>query len=177
MTAAFERAPSPHCAIAIEDFHGAVTHVASTATAYPHRERGLNLLLIAQWIDPAQTERCIAWARETFAALSPHRAQCSSSNYLAADDQGVVRNVYGANYERLVELKRRVLGGYHLAGKALEQRIEATVRDLDERVRPRIVAPGHCTGWRAKARFAAAFAPGRHAPSAVGSSCRLTAER
>lgn len=62
-----------------------------------------------------------------------------------------------------------VLGGYHLAGKAVETRIPATVQDLKTRIDPRIVAPGHCTGWRAKAAFCAAFAPGRYAPSVVGS--------
>lgn len=68
-----------------------------------------------------------------------------------------------------------VIGGYHLAGRAMEARIEATVRDLLERIDPRLVAPGHCTGWRAKARLAQAFAPGRHAPSVVGALYRLTA--
>lgn len=68
-----------------------------------------------------------------------------------------------------------VLGGYHLAGKAMEARIEPTVRDLATRVQPRVVAPGHCTGWRAKARLAQAFAPGRYGPSVVGSLYRLTA--
>jgi 7,8-dihydropterin-6-yl-methyl-4-(beta-D-ribofuranosyl)aminobenzene 5'-phosphate synthase len=68
-----------------------------------------------------------------------------------------------------------VLGGYHLAGKAMEQRIEPTVRDLEKRVGPRLVAPGHCTGWRAKARLAHTFAPGRYAPSVVGTLYRLSA--
>jgi 7,8-dihydropterin-6-yl-methyl-4-(beta-D-ribofuranosyl)aminobenzene 5'-phosphate synthase len=63
-----------------------------------------------------------------------------------------------------------VLGGYHLSGKAMEERIPATVNDLRERIRPRVVAPGHCTGWRAKAALAHAFAPSRYGPSAVGSS-------
>lgn len=69
-----------------------------------------------------------------------------------------------------------VLGGYHLSGKAMEARIEPTVRDLEARIDPRLVAPGHCTGWRAKARLAAAFAPGRYAPSVVGTLYRLSAE-
>ena len=69
-----------------------------------------------------------------------------------------------------------VLGGYHLAGLAMEQRIDDTVRDLVELVRPRIVAPGHCTGWRAKAALAAAFAPGRYGPSVVGTRYLLAAE-
>ena len=68
-----------------------------------------------------------------------------------------------------------VLGGYHLAGKAMEARIAPTVRDLATRVEPRFVAPGHCTGWRAKARLAETFAPGRYGPSVVGSMYRLTA--
>jgi len=67
-----------------------------------------------------------------------------------------------------------VLGGYHLAGKPMEPRIEPTVRDLEVRVGPRVVAPGHCTGWRAKARLAETFAPGRYGPSVVGTRYRLT---
>jgi 7,8-dihydropterin-6-yl-methyl-4-(beta-D-ribofuranosyl)aminobenzene 5'-phosphate synthase len=66
-----------------------------------------------------------------------------------------------------------VLGGYHLAGKAMEARIAPTVRDLCERIAPRVVAPGDCTGWRAKASLAGAFAPGRYAPSVVGTLYRL----
>ncbi len=69
-----------------------------------------------------------------------------------------------------------VLGGYHLAGKVMEERIEDTVRDLAARIKPRIVAPGHCTGWRAKAALAQAFAPAHYAPSVVGTLYRLTAQ-
>jgi 7,8-dihydropterin-6-yl-methyl-4-(beta-D-ribofuranosyl)aminobenzene 5'-phosphate synthase len=68
-----------------------------------------------------------------------------------------------------------VLGGYHLAGRIMEMRIADTVRDLERLVRPRIVAPGHCTGWRAKAALAQAFAPAHYAPSVVGSLYRLAA--
>jgi len=68
-----------------------------------------------------------------------------------------------------------VLGGYHLAGKAMEERIDDTVRDLLDRINPMVLAPGHCTGWRAKAALADAFAPGRYAPSVVGSHYHLAA--
>jgi len=107
MTTAFEQAPSELCALVVEDFHGAVTRVAATATAYPHRQPGYNLFLIAQWSDPDQTDAGIAWARETFDALSPYMAARSYANYLPADDYDRVREAYGPNYERLVELKRR----------------------------------------------------------------------
>ena len=68
-----------------------------------------------------------------------------------------------------------VLGGYHLAGKAMEQRIHDTVQALQE-LDPKLVAPGHCTGWRAKTALADAFSPtGRYAPSVVGTRYTLTA--
>jgi len=69
-----------------------------------------------------------------------------------------------------------VLGGYHLAGGPMEPRIAPTVDDLDTLIRPRIVAPGHCTGWRAKAALADRFAPGRYGPSVVGTTYVLDAE-
>jgi len=107
MTEALERAPSELCALVIEDFHGAVTRVSPTAMAYPHREPGFNLLLISGWIDPAQTDACIAWARETFETLKPHMAERSYTNYLSADDHDRVVQAYGPNLGRLVELKGR----------------------------------------------------------------------
>lgn len=68
-----------------------------------------------------------------------------------------------------------VLGGYHLAGTAVEDRIDATVKDLAALVGPRIVSPGHCTGWRAAAALGAAFGPAGFAPSVVGTRFVLRA--
>ena len=68
-----------------------------------------------------------------------------------------------------------LLGGYHLAGAAVEDRIAPTVRDLKELVVPRIVAPGHCTGWRAAAALVNAFSPTGCAPSVVGTRYLLNA--
>ena len=107
MVDAFERAPSKLCAIGVEEFHGAVTRVPAEATAYPHREPGFNLILVSQWTDPAQTDACIAWARQTFDALAPYMADRSYTNYLSADDHDRVRQAFGPNYERLLEVKRR----------------------------------------------------------------------
>ena len=69
MIAAFEAAPSIMSGMMVEHFHGAVCRVDPTATAYPHREPGYNLVLIGQWLDPAETDANVAWVRETFAAL------------------------------------------------------------------------------------------------------------
>ena len=68
-----------------------------------------------------------------------------------------------------------LLGGYHLAGLPVEGRISSTVSDLDSLVAPRVVSPGHCTGWRAASALAAAFSPTRFAACVVGTRFVLTA--
>ena len=107
MVEAFERAPSPMSGMVIEHFHGLVTRIPATATAYPHREPGYNLVLMSQWLDPRDDDANIAWARETFAALAPYTADAAYVNYLDSDDTDRVRNAYGPNWDRLVALKQQ----------------------------------------------------------------------
>ena len=108
MTAAFQKAPSAMSNFILEHFHGAVTRVGPTETAYPHREPGYNLIVISQWLDPTEDDANLAWAQETFAALAPYMADASYVNYLGHDEADRVRSAYGPNWERLVQLKRRV---------------------------------------------------------------------
>jgi FAD/FMN-containing dehydrogenase len=107
MKSAFEQAPTIQCGMFFEHYHGAVTRVSPTATAFPHRQGGHSLIMNAQWTDPAQEEECVAWLRGLFNALRPHMADQVYVNYLDSDDQERVRAAYGPNYDRLVELKRR----------------------------------------------------------------------
>jgi FAD/FMN-containing dehydrogenase len=65
------------------------------------------VLVRAQWLDPADTEVNIAWARETFESLRPHLSERRYTNFLSADDAGSVRQAFGENHERLVTVKRR----------------------------------------------------------------------
>jgi hypothetical protein len=51
---AFGRVPSPMSGMVIEHFHGPVTRIDPTATAYPHREPGYNLVLTGEWLDPTE---------------------------------------------------------------------------------------------------------------------------
>ena len=71
------------------------------------RAPGYNLIIISQWTEPAQTDDCIAWARQTYDSLRPHMADSAYVNYLDIDDGNRVRAAYGPNYDRLRELKRR----------------------------------------------------------------------
>jgi FAD/FMN-containing dehydrogenase len=104
---AFERVPSPMTSILIEHFHGAVTRVDPTATAYPHREPGYNFAITGEWLDPADDDANIEWIRATFDAVAPYTANAVYMNYLGDDEGERVRAAYGPNWDRLVTLKRR----------------------------------------------------------------------
>jgi FAD/FMN-containing dehydrogenase len=104
----FAAVPSPMSSIMLEHFHGAVTRVGATDTAVPHRDEGWNLFIPSVWTDPTETEVNIAWTRETFSALRPYFGAGRWLNYLG-DDEGddAIRGAYGANYDRLRDVKRR----------------------------------------------------------------------
>ncbi len=107
MADCFRTAPSIMSGLLVEHLHGAVTRIGATDTAFPHRAPGYNLVLTAEWLDPADDGENIAWAKQTFDALAPHMADAAYVNYLDTDDTSRVRAAYGPNWERLVKLKRR----------------------------------------------------------------------
>ncbi len=102
----FHEVPSPMSMLFLEELHGAVTRIPVIDTAYPHRRQGYNLLVISQCQDPSDSERCIAWARETHDAMAPHLSSERYVNYLGDDEgSGPVADAYGANFERLRKIK------------------------------------------------------------------------
>jgi FAD/FMN-containing dehydrogenase len=107
LIAGFQECPSPMTHVIIEHFHGAASRVPVSATACTMRVTGFNVVIAAQWMDPRETERHTAWARETFASLTPYLAATRYVNYMedeAADPAGVV---YGPNLGRLRTLKTK----------------------------------------------------------------------
>jgi FAD/FMN-containing dehydrogenase len=108
MIACFARCPTPMGQLLLEHIHGAATRVGVEETAFPHRAEGYNFLVLSQWIDPAMTDRCVAWARETYQQMEPFAAPGRYVNYLGDDEPGdPVAAAYGPNYGRLRELKTK----------------------------------------------------------------------
>ncbi len=108
MIECFARCPSPMGQLLLEHIHGAVARVGVQDTAFPHRAIGYNFIVLSQWTEPAITDRCIAWARETYAAMDPFAAAGRYVNYLGDDEPGdAVSAAYGPNYRRLQELKTK----------------------------------------------------------------------
>jgi 7,8-dihydropterin-6-yl-methyl-4-(beta-D-ribofuranosyl)aminobenzene 5'-phosphate synthase len=109
------------------------------------------------------------------------------------DDQALVMNVRGrglvivtgCGHAGVVNIIRQamrltgvsrllaVIGGFHLSGPAFEPVIEPTVAALTA-LAPELIAPGHCTGWRAQHTLAASL-PNAWVQSSVGTTYTLSA--
>jgi FAD/FMN-containing dehydrogenase len=108
MIACFARCPTPMGQLLVEHVHGAATRVGVGDTAFPHRAKGYNLVVLSEWTEPTQTEACIVWARETYHEMERFFAAGRYVNYLADDESGEpVAAAYGPNYRRLQELKTK----------------------------------------------------------------------
>jgi FAD/FMN-containing dehydrogenase len=108
MIDSFAQCPTPMGQLLLEHFHGAATRVGVSDTAFPHRTEGYNFLALCEWMEPADNDRCIAWARETYARMKPFMASGRYVNYLADDETGEpVAAAYGPNYRRLQQLKAK----------------------------------------------------------------------
>jgi FAD/FMN-containing dehydrogenase len=103
----FLKCPSPLGHVLLEHFHGAAARVPVNATAYAARLTGYNAVIIGQWTDPKDSEKNIAWVRESYAALKPFFAPVRYMNYLEDDAQNAAAEAYGPNYPRLREIKTK----------------------------------------------------------------------
>jgi FAD/FMN-containing dehydrogenase len=104
----FAKCPTPMGQLLLEHFHGAVSRVPVADTAFPHRLEGCNLVILSEWMDPAISDRCIDWARETYATMGRYLGSGRYVNYMGDDEPGdPAAAAYGSNYERLQEIKRK----------------------------------------------------------------------
>ncbi len=79
---------------------------------------------------------------------------------------GLINTVRHARKLTGIERVHAVIGGFHLATPVFEPLIPPTVEALLE-IDPQVVAPTHCTGWRATHALAAAL-PEAFVPGSVG---------
>ena len=99
--------PSPQCEIFIGLIAGAPNRVASGAMAYGHRDAKFVLNVHGRWDEAKDDPKCIGWAREFFKASAPYASAGAYVNFMTAEEGDRVAAAYGANYERLVTIKRR----------------------------------------------------------------------
>lgn len=105
--AAVEHLPSPQCEIFFGHIGGAAMRVPVSSTAYPHRSAQFAMNVHGRWDDPRDDERCIAWARALFQATTPYAQEGVYVNFMTQDEPERLGAAYGANFNRLVQVKTR----------------------------------------------------------------------
>ena len=69
---------------------------------------------------------------------------------------GIINTVFYAQQVTGITKIHALMGGFHLAGKECESRIGRTVEELNL-LKPSVVVPSHCTGWRGMLAIAKAL--------------------
>jgi FAD/FMN-containing dehydrogenase len=103
------RRPAPLSDIVIWHHGGAMSRVGETETAYGGRDTQFLVTAEASWINPAQNDEAIAWAREVWDAMERYSTGAVYLNFpgLGEEQEVLARAGYGVNYDRLAALKAK----------------------------------------------------------------------
>jgi FAD binding domain-containing protein/berberine-like enzyme len=102
------RVPTMHSSMHLYPIDGAVHDVACDDTAWAYRSSRYACVIVGVDPDPANAPVIRDWARDYHDAIQPHSADGAYVNFLQGDEgEDRVRATYGANHDRLVDVKRR----------------------------------------------------------------------
>jgi FAD/FMN-containing dehydrogenase len=100
--------PSPMSMVGVTALGGALARVEPDATAIEERQSPFLFEILANWVEPEETERNVAWARDFFTAMERFGTGRTNLNFPGlGEDPQFVRAAAGRNYGRLVALKQK----------------------------------------------------------------------
>lgn len=102
--------PHPKVIVHVPLMGGATSRVAATDTAFGDRSAAWMLSVDGNWTEPEDADRVVSWTRDFIDAASSLPGAGGAYLNFSGDgptDSAVVRAQFGANLERLVEVKRR----------------------------------------------------------------------
>jgi len=100
--------PSPRTTMDVWPMAGSAARVPPEATAFGRRPPYM-VAFESTWTDPADTEVNIAWARDAHASMQRFSSSGVYLNFPGFGEEKVqmAKSAYGANFERLAQLKAR----------------------------------------------------------------------
>jgi len=101
------KAPTMNSGMHLYPIDGAPHRVSQDSTAFGHRDANWAMVILAGGDDPASDESNIKWVRDYSDAIAPYSQAGGYVNFMSEDDSGKSQENYGANYDRLAEVKRR----------------------------------------------------------------------
>jgi FAD/FMN-containing dehydrogenase len=88
--------------------HGQVCRVAPDATAFGLRKAGaIHFWFWVLWKEEAQASACMAWSKTTLERLRQYSSGRAYANYMSTTGEALAKSVYGSNYPRLAQLKKK----------------------------------------------------------------------
>ena len=87
--------------------NGACHRVGINDTAFAHRNAAFSLVISGSWKEAADNDQNIAWVRNYYDALRPYSEPGGYINFMSGDDQDRAPDNFGANYQRLREIKAK----------------------------------------------------------------------
>jgi FAD/FMN-containing dehydrogenase len=95
-----------HSAMHLYPVDGAVNRVGADETAWAYRDVTFSQVIVGVDPDPANAAVIKQWAVDYWEATHPYSAGGAYANFMMDDEgQERVRATYGANYDRLAQIK------------------------------------------------------------------------
>ncbi|MFF4421784.1 FAD-binding oxidoreductase [Streptomyces sp. NPDC001549] len=111
------------CGLALYTWGGAINRVAPADTAFVHRDALSLVTMDTSWSEqdgPATVEANLRWLAGLREAMAPYVGEGAYQNFIDPDLPDWRTAYYGANYPRLVEIKKRVdPDGFFTFGQAI----------------------------------------------------------
>jgi FAD/FMN-containing dehydrogenase len=89
----------------LEPMGGAIAEVDAAATAFPHRDAAYSVHALTGWSDPDRDGELIEWTDSVHETMAPYSSGGVYVNLLNRTEGDRVPEAFGANYERLREVK------------------------------------------------------------------------
>jgi FAD/FMN-containing dehydrogenase len=100
--------PTGHSTMHLYPLNGAAARVGDGDTAYRHRKALWSQVIVGVDPDPAKAKMLKDWTVGYHDALHPHAVKGAAYvNFMMDEGNERIRATYGANYERLVEIKKK----------------------------------------------------------------------
>lgn len=99
--------PRPGSLLLLEHMEGAVARMGENETAFANRGAKYNLSMLGAWTDPADNDSNIEFVRNFGDEMRSFATGGAYVNYMADESPERVKAAYEANYQRLVDVKRK----------------------------------------------------------------------
>ena len=107
----FNERPAVRTPFVLHDLRGASSRIDADATAFGSRAMPYLMEFNSSWTEPGDTDANIAWTRKVWDDMAL-RFSSGNGGYLNMTSynehgEGLVKETYGVNYQRLREVKRQ----------------------------------------------------------------------